>query len=660
MATVEREGYLNKQGKRVKSWKRRWFTLTLLPPRKGGTGTASPSSSPSTNAPDPVGTIAYAKLQEGKPINTINLVSGCKAYIVATNAKASCMFNLEVTNRTFIIEASSPEEAKTWVEAINSVIKGISPKSPVTPHMSTPPLATPPISISSSTSSSSLMYPGSPVASHAKQQSDSNLSSSLPNQQQFKRGVPPLSSQRVKSTLNLAEGTPSNSATATTSSGDPASNSTPATGSTSSSGSTSANSATTSASTTPATATATPASTSPPKSPGRDSTPPETPSTPTTSRATQPSPLKITPSTNAPPALNQIWNFALTDAADLMNRQHLMTTFSSFSSKHELLMQELGKMGDLHMVNVLPNSRQQQIVSELCMLHLEWGVALGDYAAKLSEANRSEPESQPSPAFSANNFLLTHLAFHESLVKLMSAQHHMHVAGVEKIPEAVVHAQRFLDLWKCLLDRTEETNRNKSEEDIEAQGIPPILHLHRLGIEKSLIYAWVPQLFSKKLVLFGFLHIDNPSTEDNFARSIGREPPSVGDSSPGTIGTGQMPIGRAWATLSPTALSLYTFDPAQYSAGDCVPPDNPAIHVPLNWIRKLDMSTQPHTYMKFTYFVSEPSLQTPLLTVILKGDSAQETTTWLLEITQSFQAFQIKRKQHAAASHQHKASTLTS
>eukprot|EP00051_Salpingoeca_urceolata_P033474 m.20824 g.20824 ORF g.20824 m.20824 type:complete len:647 (+) comp6282_c0_seq1:137-2077(+) len=104
MANVIKDGWLTKQGGRVKSWKRRFFRLTSAP-----------------------GLVYYESAHAGRPKGSVALTAFttvAEADELGAKLKRQFVFTVQSTpeTRSYVIFAESGEERRQWVEAIRRVV----------------------------------------------------------------------------------------------------------------------------------------------------------------------------------------------------------------------------------------------------------------------------------------------------------------------------------------------------------------------------------------------------------------------------------------------------------------------------------------------------------------------------------------------------------
>ena len=96
---ILKEGWLEKQGGMIKTWKNRWFILRNK-------------------------TLFYYKEKNGELMGQIELSSNCKVGPNPKNKKQPSFFIDVPSQRNFIIVAKTLEDHNSWIQIIQAVISG--------------------------------------------------------------------------------------------------------------------------------------------------------------------------------------------------------------------------------------------------------------------------------------------------------------------------------------------------------------------------------------------------------------------------------------------------------------------------------------------------------------------------------------------------------
>jgi len=96
---IIREGWLEKQGGMIKTWKKRWFEMKKT-------------------------TIYYFKQKNGEMMGQINVTPDCKVQTYPGCKKQPSFLISVPSQRNFVIVAPSKDEHDQWIEAIQYVING--------------------------------------------------------------------------------------------------------------------------------------------------------------------------------------------------------------------------------------------------------------------------------------------------------------------------------------------------------------------------------------------------------------------------------------------------------------------------------------------------------------------------------------------------------
>lgn len=143
--------------------------------------------------------------------------------------------------------------------------------------------------------------------------------------------------------------------------------------------------------------------------------------------------------------------------------------------------------------------------------------------------------------------------------------------------------------------------------------------LAQMAAEKAFMARHIERLLACGPVRFGFVTVCVPArAADDFARLAGRAPAAPY--------AGALPAGRLFCELTHESLCF------------TAPGDGAEVVVPLLWIRKLEVETARGCYMKFTRYLTQPSADTQLESRVLHADNSPETYNWLSDITRAFAA----------------------
>ena len=143
--------------------------------------------------------------------------------------------------------------------------------------------------------------------------------------------------------------------------------------------------------------------------------------------------------------------------------------------------------------------------------------------------------------------------------------------------------------------------------------------LAQMAAEKAFMARHIERLLACGPVRFGFVTVCVPArAADDFARLAGRAPAAAY--------AGALPAGRLFCELTHESLCF------------TAPGDGAEVVVPLLWIRKLEVETARGCYMKFTRYLTQPSADTQLESRVLYADNSPETYNWLSDITRAFAA----------------------
>ncbi|KAH3745826.1 hypothetical protein Pelo_12754 [Pelomyxa schiedti] len=597
------EGYLSKQGARRKTWKRRWFQAF------------------SDNL---LCRLSYARSEGEEPIRVITLSPGCRVYMgfCGKNAeqlslKHPVLFSIETTSRVFCLEAAVSEEARRWVDSINSqlvlIYKDFKPFEPKQKNSTHQPMQRTRAATIAVSSPEVLTLRSDP------QTSDTFVSFTSPV-------VSPTSPAQLVNTNQQSPPTEPSSLI-------------------------------------PSLSVTPPEATSPQSCP---STPlllaPNSfsPCLPALSPVIEDTPRTLPPVAPQPPfpcsiTSTGVLENTLSNEEETRITNRIAAKFPDFSPKETELYNALNKLGDPFMLRVVPGSLSHSIVCALGQCNLQWGLALGEHCVLLAPhmtvpqstllttpTNLSEirvyfSERSGQGPESLSHFSYVHTAFSESISRLMFAQHYFWLA---KMPmDSVLEAlHRFLQPWASLLTNValylEHTQNTDSETCNQTRRCSH--HLTQLAFQKTQIDVWLHELCEMQCNWFGFLYIREPTPDENFARTEGKEV----QGNQNTL-AGNLPSACIFTALTPSSIIFYNTQQIGNSLYENLPPILSTI--PLTWIRKLDIVTQHNSFMKLTNFITAPSPEAPLITHILYASGSQETELWLSAITNAFQALMVSQ-----------------
>ncbi|KAH3767840.1 hypothetical protein Pelo_364 [Pelomyxa schiedti] len=561
------QGYLNKQGARRKTWKRRWFKVSC---DKG------------------LCSLSYASSEDERPIRVITITSSCRAYMgfcgkhaVRRALKHPALFSIETTSRVFCLEAPISEEAQRWVDIINlqiaSLSQGTTPeegnKSQCSLRGRSATVNVVPTWIPPDNNSSDFESPAS-ATSHV----NTPLS---PTHSPLVKPEPtsPLSQQCTHF---------------------------------------------------------------------RSSSPLNTEEMPSTLPPIAPQPV-ISPTSQ----LNQLLENTLNREEETTIRTRLLSKFGEFCTEDRELQQGLNKLGERCMLRLMPGSLTHSVVSNLGKCNFQWGLAIGEHCVALSAHTTVSQSSEfakysgcltkirvyftetsghgPESLF---HFTYLHIAYNESISRLLFAQWYLQLANVAS--DGVGNALRtFLQSWSSLLTNVAkhlECTRHTQELDAFNR-TSCVQQLYTLAFQKLQHSLWVNELSQMTCNWCGFLFSREPTPEENFARIEGKEV----QANTNIKTASKLPSEYFFTVLTPTSLIFYPTTP-DHKLMTALP--SMLLIIPVHQIRKLDIVTKPNTFLKLTNFVTEPSPTSPLVTHILYSSSPQETSHWLNAITQAFQTHQ--------------------